>query len=118
MTIDEALKYFKDEIFSYEMAPDLNGCEMRDDWQRIMDACQLAVKALEGMRILENPVTIADSVRAMSDKELAKLICDGASDLCSFCGNTACEIRESWEMCDSNDTDEEIVLKWLRSRVG
>lgn len=45
--IDKAIKFFKDEIRSLELAPKINGCEMKDEWREQMSICKTALLALE-----------------------------------------------------------------------
>lgn len=46
MTREKAIKYFSDEIMYCRLAPALNGCEMREDWQKTIDVCEMAIAAL------------------------------------------------------------------------
>lgn len=60
--IDKAIKYFKDEIRNCRMAPKINGCEMQEDWQKTIDACEMAIAALREKKERENlkPLTLED----------------------------------------------------------
>lgn len=44
---ERAMEFFKDEIRRLELAPDINGCEMTDDWREQMSVCKTALIALE-----------------------------------------------------------------------
>ena len=47
MTPEKAIKFFDEEIVRLEGAPIINGCEMTDDWQEMLEICKLAKAALE-----------------------------------------------------------------------
>lgn len=47
ITPQQAIKYFEDEIFMLENAPNLNGCEMTDEWREQLEICKMAKQALE-----------------------------------------------------------------------
>lgn len=44
---NKAIKFFETEIRSLELAPELNGCEMTEEWQEQMDIFKAAKEALE-----------------------------------------------------------------------
>lgn len=46
MTREEAIEIARLEIRSLKIAPEINGCEMTEDWQRWIDFYELAVAAL------------------------------------------------------------------------
>lgn len=46
MTREEAMQFFRDEILSLKMAPKLNGCDMTEDWTRLLVINALALEAL------------------------------------------------------------------------
>ena len=47
MKIEQAIKYFEDEIRFCERAPAINGCQMTGDWILTLEASKLAVEALK-----------------------------------------------------------------------
>lgn len=53
MTPEEAIQYFNDEIRLCRAAPYINGCQMTDDWQRTIDACEIAVAAIGKVSTLD-----------------------------------------------------------------
>jgi hypothetical protein len=55
ITRQQAIKYFEDEILMLENAPNLNGCEMTDEWREQLEICKMAKQALE-KRIPKKPV--------------------------------------------------------------
>ena len=57
--IDKAIKFFETEIRSLELAPELNGCEMTEEWQEQMDIFKAAKEALE-KQIPKKPKMIFD----------------------------------------------------------
>lgn len=71
MKIEQAIQYFEQEIRLCKQAPALNGCQMTEDWQRIIDACTLAVEALKAMQAMEsNPYW--KRVCELSERQRAK----------------------------------------------
>lgn len=46
MTREKAIQYLEEEITRCRRAPELNGCEMREDWQETIDVCEMAITAL------------------------------------------------------------------------
>lgn len=44
---NKAIKFFETEIRSLELAPELNGCEMTEEWQEQMDIFKAAKEALK-----------------------------------------------------------------------
>lgn len=46
ITRSEVVKLLMEEIDRCRRAPDLNGCEMREEWQRTIDVCRIAVNAI------------------------------------------------------------------------
>lgn len=46
MTREEVIKLLQDELERCQRAAELNGCEMKPEWQRAMDVCRVAVEAL------------------------------------------------------------------------
>ena len=58
MTI-KAIKFFKDEIRRLELAPEINGCEMTEEWKEQMEICETAKSALE-KQIPKKPKAIFD----------------------------------------------------------
>lgn len=55
MTDKAALAWLDEEIASLRRAPDLNGCPMTEDWQRALDALELARAAVKA-----RPVTCGE----------------------------------------------------------
>lgn len=53
MNREEAIQYFNDEIRLCRAAPSINGCQMTEDWQRTIDACEIAVAAIRKVQELE-----------------------------------------------------------------
>lgn len=53
MNSEEAIQYFNDEIRLCRAAPSINGCQMTEDWQRTIDACEIAVAAIRKVHELE-----------------------------------------------------------------
>ena len=53
MNIEEAVQYFNDEIRLCRAAPSINGCQMTEDWQRTIDACEIAVAAIRKVSNLD-----------------------------------------------------------------
>ena len=47
MTPQKAIKFFDEEIARLNHAPELNGCEMTDEWKEQLEICGLAKSALE-----------------------------------------------------------------------
>lgn len=47
MTAQQAIKYFEDEILMLENAPNLNGCEMTNEWREQIEICKMAKSAIE-----------------------------------------------------------------------
>lgn len=47
MTAQKAIKFFDEEITRLNNAPNLNGCEMTDEWREQLEICKLAKAALE-----------------------------------------------------------------------
>ena len=45
--IEKAIKFFEDEIRRLELAPELNGCEMTEEWTEQIEICKTAKTALE-----------------------------------------------------------------------
>lgn len=45
--IDKAIKFFENEIRSLELAPELNGCEMTEEWKEQMEIFKTSKSALE-----------------------------------------------------------------------
>ena len=43
----KAIKFFDEEIRRLELAPEINGCEMREEWQEQMEIFKVARAALE-----------------------------------------------------------------------
>lgn len=46
MTREEVIKLLQEELERCQRAPELNGCEMKPEWQRTMDVCRVAVEAI------------------------------------------------------------------------
>lgn len=46
ITRSEVVKLLMEEIDRCRRAPDLNGCEMQEEWQRTIDVCSIAVNAI------------------------------------------------------------------------
>lgn len=46
MEKEEAVRLLLEEMERCQRAPELNGCEMKPEWQRTMDVCRVAVEAL------------------------------------------------------------------------
>ena len=46
----QALEFFREEADSCRRAPEINGCPMTPEWQRILDACLTAIEALEATK--------------------------------------------------------------------
>ena len=53
MNIEEAVQYFNDEIRLCRAAPSINGCQMTEDWERTIDACEIAVAAIRKVSNLD-----------------------------------------------------------------
>lgn len=47
MTPEKAIKFFDDEILMLNNAPELNGCEMTDEWKEQLEICKMAKSAIE-----------------------------------------------------------------------
>ena len=47
ITPQQAIKYFEDEVLMLENAPNLNGCEMTDEWREQLEICKMAKQAIE-----------------------------------------------------------------------
>lgn len=45
----QALAWLRAEAESCRRAPDLNGCQMRPQWQEVIDVCETAIEALEAV---------------------------------------------------------------------
>lgn len=43
---EEVIKLLQEELERYQRAPELNGCEMKPEWQKTMDVCRVAVEAI------------------------------------------------------------------------
>ena len=46
MKREEVIKLLQEELERCQRAPELNGCEMKPEWQRTMDVCRVAVEAI------------------------------------------------------------------------
>ena len=46
MEKEEAVRLLLEEMERCKRAPELNGCEMKPEWQRTMDVCRVAVEAI------------------------------------------------------------------------
>ena len=46
MTREEVIKLLQEEVERCQRAPELNGCEMKPEWQQTMDVCQIAIDAI------------------------------------------------------------------------
>lgn len=46
MTREEVIKLLQEELERCQRAPELNGCEMKPEWQRTMDVCSIAIEAI------------------------------------------------------------------------
>lgn len=55
ITRSEVVKLLLEEIDRCRRAPDLNGCEMREEWQKTIDVCSIAVSAIREQEERENP---------------------------------------------------------------
>ena len=44
----DAVEFFKEERDRYERAPEINGCEMNEDWSEGIRMCDIAISLLEG----------------------------------------------------------------------
>ena len=47
MTSEKAIKFFDDEILMLNNAPELNGCEMTEEWKEQLEICKMAKSAIE-----------------------------------------------------------------------
>ena len=47
MTIHKAIKFFDEEILRLSKAPEINGCEMSEEWREQLEICKRAKIALE-----------------------------------------------------------------------
>lgn len=47
MTKQEAISLLEGEIILCRMAPNINGCQMTEDWQRTIDVCEIAIDAIK-----------------------------------------------------------------------
>jgi hypothetical protein len=47
VTPQEAIEFFKNEIVMLKYAPEINGCEMTEEWKRQLEIYKLAISALE-----------------------------------------------------------------------
>ena len=47
ITPQQAIKHFEDEVLMLENAPNLNGCEMTDEWREQLEICKMAKQAIE-----------------------------------------------------------------------
>lgn len=45
--IEDAIQYFREESDRYARAPEINGCEMTEEWAFNKEMCDLAIKILE-----------------------------------------------------------------------
>lgn len=54
MTKSEVVKLLLEEIDRCRRAPDLNGCDMKEEWQRTIDVCSVAVNAIREQEAQEN----------------------------------------------------------------
>lgn len=55
MEKEEAVRLLLEEMERCQRAPELNGCEMKPEWQRTMDVCLVAVEAIREQEVRENP---------------------------------------------------------------
>lgn len=46
----QALEFLREEADSCRRAPEINGCPMTPEWQRILDVCRTAIEALEAVK--------------------------------------------------------------------
>lgn len=64
---------------------------------------------LDGIGFSRVPMTNADRIRAMTDKEIAKLLVDAVSIGCPFKMDWSCEKeKDGWDACDA------CWCKWLK----
>lgn len=69
ITRSEVVKLLMEEIDRCRRAPDLNGCEMQEEWQRTIDVCSIAVNAILEQEERENPKPLTlDELRQMKDE--------------------------------------------------
>lgn len=69
ITRSEVVKLLMEEIDRCRRAPDLNGCEMQEEWQRTIDVCSIAVNAILKQVERENPKPLTlDELRGMKDE--------------------------------------------------
>ena len=66
ITKSEVVKLLLEEIDRCRRAPDLNGCEMREEWKKTIDVCSIAVSAVREQEERENPKPLTlDELRKM-----------------------------------------------------
>jgi len=85
----QCVDWIRGEIESLRRAPDLNGCPMTEDWQRALDALELALDAIKS-----RPVTCGEcrfSFGLTDQSGTRKLLCTemgrrglSESDFCSL----------------------------------
>lgn len=88
MTPEEAIQYFNDEIWLCRAAPSINGCQMTEDWQRTIDACEIAVAAIRKVHELEQaeqdgrlvvlPCKVGDTVYVTGECRIMECFIDEA----------------------------------------
>lgn len=47
MDIQKAIKFAESEIRSLELAPEINGCEMTEDWKELIEVWETIIYALK-----------------------------------------------------------------------
>jgi hypothetical protein len=67
--IDKAIKFFENEIRSLELAPELNGCEMTEEWQEQMEIFKTSKSALE-KQIPKKPEISRSTIGVMWGKKI------------------------------------------------
>ena len=66
--IQKAIKFAENEIKSLELAPEINGCEMTEEWKEQIEVWETSISALEKqipkkpIRLGENPLKLICSV--------------------------------------------------------
>lgn len=50
MSKEKAIEWLKREIATYDNAPLVNGCELTQEWKDGLNACKVALEALEGVQ--------------------------------------------------------------------
>lgn len=49
----EAIKWLREEADSYRRVPVMNGCQMKPEWEDMIENCEAAIEALETVGRIE-----------------------------------------------------------------